>query len=1226
MKKSPSAPITNEGLKLINQTIRNFLSEEIPPEFVVRVLEKEAKPEFLTVEQVNHHLKTKKKDDPIYIKIEKVLEKLEKPKWSQKTKSAVMEISLGIIKDIYGHKPVTKKTIERVAEFCEKAPEVFVGEKVWLDLIGKKDIFETKSQVTDNLEPASLENNEAIIFDIVDKFYGREFVFNRIEQFLKEKSKGYLTIIGQPGIGKSAIVGQYYHNHKNSCIAYSCALSVGIPQQIHFIRYIYGQLQNKFNLPPKFISEVDRYDEQLLRKSLQEASNRLEAGGKLVIAVDALDEAELSLQPEYQNILCLPGDLPENIYFLLTRRPFSDERLTVKPGIASDYMNLDDLIYAKNNRNDIKKCIKGYLKDSEITNALKQWIEESNLTEKSFVRVLAEKSESNFMYVSYLVHDIATGSYTETDFNQLPHGLKGYYQDHWRRMKMRQKKQQQKARILYTLLELNTPVTSIVLAAIVGQKVNTVYNFLENWIPFLKRSVVDDKSCFSIYHASFADFLREELREEKTGLTNKEINAYIDNYCNEEKSPEIYLRKPTYQIKAERWKNLYQTLTSYKFIAKKINCKQFAVHSLIADYEDALRSNRFLLGKQEEVLTLIRDALLLSSHIVSEYPNQLASRLWGHLQDKNLLEIKILLEQSKRQHAKPWLRPIRKCFQTPSIGLIKVLEKHINGLISSLVITPDGSRAVLAFCDQNSLYQIQVLNLKNYKLLKIFTEAKRGLCSIAITPDSQKIIAGWGDGTLKIWNLNNYRLLKSIDVEERVYNIFQGLVTTPDGKKIIYGYGHKLYFWESKSFDILRCIKAEIFKDYKNDMISSLAITPDGQKLIFGTEKGNIHVWDLQEYKLLKTFSSTYNTCSIFQILCIIPNSQKLIVTLGKSIIEIWDLQNFSILKSLNGHTDFVSSLTVTPDGQKLISNYNDGTLQVWDLQNYKLLRTFISNTSDSCYRFCITHNGSNAISAQSNGTLKVWDMKKITQPEYSVKLTNFPDLNEYIPDEKQIKLGWIKNEIKTLNLYPKNRKSNSFREYSWNQAIAITPDNRRAIVGHPEIKIKRHEIKKFQLECHKKGIDLSQVYDDSLYVTCYYFGLKILDLKNKKYLADINEISINNALVSISPDSQLAVVGGYCVENKIGLWNLQTGKKLACTVGHSNQISSLCFIDNQRFVSISSGGSVKVWKIDNLYDFNLICDFYSDFGLSCLYIESHRSIIAAGNEKDKLVILKLEE
>ncbi|CCQ61844.1 hypothetical protein [Crocosphaera watsonii] len=44
---------------------------------------------------------------------------------------------------------------------------------------------------------------------------GRKFVFSAIDNFINQSDKGYFTLIGEPGSGKSAIAAQYFKNNNN---------------------------------------------------------------------------------------------------------------------------------------------------------------------------------------------------------------------------------------------------------------------------------------------------------------------------------------------------------------------------------------------------------------------------------------------------------------------------------------------------------------------------------------------------------------------------------------------------------------------------------------------------------------------------------------------------------------------------------------------------------------------------------------------------------------------------------------------------------------------------------------------------------------------------------------------------------------------------------------------------------------------------------------------------
>jgi hypothetical protein len=67
-------------------------------------------------------------------------------------------------------------------------------------------MFNNKTVKNSRGHPKELED---IIIVKNCNFAGREFVFAAINNFLNQSDRGYFTIIGDPGIGKSAIVAHY---------------------------------------------------------------------------------------------------------------------------------------------------------------------------------------------------------------------------------------------------------------------------------------------------------------------------------------------------------------------------------------------------------------------------------------------------------------------------------------------------------------------------------------------------------------------------------------------------------------------------------------------------------------------------------------------------------------------------------------------------------------------------------------------------------------------------------------------------------------------------------------------------------------------------------------------------------------------------------------------------------------------------------------------------------
>jgi hypothetical protein len=380
------------------------------------------------------------------------------------------------------------------------------------------DIVDPKDWNAENTLPPEFES---LITEKIKTFCGRQFVFDNFQQFITKNTHGYFTIIGDAGMGKSSIVAKYVSEHKSPC--YFNILVEGRNRPELFLKSIRQQLIDRYELPNS--ADAD------LPTLLAKVAGKLTFGERLVIAVDALDEVE---QEPGENLLHLPTTLPDNVYFLLTRRPYylGKKRLSVSPGVPVKELDLRDDQYVNFNQDDIKEYIIFVLNaDSDYKDGLRKWIQERGIIDASFVEQLANKSENNFMYLRYVLPAIAKGDYNDLSLKQLPDGLQEYYQNQWVRMGLEAKPWQLMEIVLYILLEIGTPIPCEMIAGIAEVDECDVKKVLEDeWVEYLKKQNVDGEICYGIYHASFLDFLKAKREMDSKRKLFREVNQRITEY------------------------------------------------------------------------------------------------------------------------------------------------------------------------------------------------------------------------------------------------------------------------------------------------------------------------------------------------------------------------------------------------------------------------------------------------------------------------------------------------------------------------------------------------------------------------------------------------------------------------------------------------------------------------------------------------------------------------
>ncbi len=187
------------------------------------------------------------------------------------------------------------------------------------------DIVDSKDWYLQQIPPEF----ERLIKDKTESFCGRKFVFERIEEFFSKNPNGYFTVVGDAGMGKSAIAAKYVLDNPEA-ICFFNIRAEGMNRPELFLQKIRQQLMSRYQLQDA--ADTD------LSTLLTKASEKHSAGEHLVIVVDALDEVD---QESTGNLLYLPTILPERVYFLLTRRPYNqnEKRLNVSPSVPNQQLD-----------------------------------------------------------------------------------------------------------------------------------------------------------------------------------------------------------------------------------------------------------------------------------------------------------------------------------------------------------------------------------------------------------------------------------------------------------------------------------------------------------------------------------------------------------------------------------------------------------------------------------------------------------------------------------------------------------------------------------------------------------------------------------------------------------------------------------------------------------------------------------------------------------------------
>lgn len=373
---------------------------------------------------------------------------------------------------------------------------------------------------------------KSLIESRTKRFVGREFVTQAFDEFQKNKDRGYFTVLGEPGTGKSAIAANYVVNNQTICYFHIASQGNNTPEK--FLNSIREQLIQRYKL-----SNVNSAN---LATLVNLAAEKLSSSESLVIVVDALDEVIQEVGAE--NILFLPRNLPQNVYFFLTRRHYrTDGQKRLFTEVDTPQHELDLRQMKDISQDDIKSCIHLFLnKDEQFSPKLQVWLNRNSYTQDNFIREVSERVVDNFMYLVCLMDALTKKEYADFNLDDLPKTLEDYYHLHWERMGMNRPENIHKKKILYLLKEVKQNKGNIYdefIVEILNIDIDILDQVITDWYQYLLEEENEDLIYYDFYHQKFFEYLtkRKELNTEQKIF--REVNEALNRYC-EQNDPDEY--------------------------------------------------------------------------------------------------------------------------------------------------------------------------------------------------------------------------------------------------------------------------------------------------------------------------------------------------------------------------------------------------------------------------------------------------------------------------------------------------------------------------------------------------------------------------------------------------------------------------------------------------------------------------------------------------------------
>ncbi|MGD1907040.1 MAG: DnaJ domain-containing protein [Leptolyngbyaceae cyanobacterium] len=277
--------------------------------------------------------------------------------------------------------------------------------------------------------------------------------------------------------------------------------------------------------------------------------------------------------------------------------------------------------------------------------------------------------------------------------------------------------------------------------------------------------------------------------------------------------------------------------------------------------------------------------------------------------------------------------------------------------VSAMALTPDGSKLVTGSHDQT----LKIWNPQMGRVLKTLKGHDRAICTVAVSGDGKLIASAGVDQTIRIWAMHSG---KQVQVLRSLFSGHSDTITAlafhPNSPLLI----SASQDWTVRLWDLNTGKEIEVLK-HQGEAILALAVNPTGKAIAYGGTGKHLTL------RSLKTGKARLLPIQKPPVLSIAfsPEGDRLAAGYGNEIL-LWDCDRKKTIAKLKGHHKPVSALAFGSGHQVLVSGSHDKTIQRW--QGGERVETLSGHRGEILALAC-NSDGQMIISGSADKTVKIW-------------------------------------------------------------------------------------------------------------------------------------------------------------------------------------------------------------------------------------------------------------
>ena len=285
------------------------------------------------------------------------------------------------------------------------------------------------------------------------------------------------------------------------------------------------------------------------------------------------------------------------------------------------------------------------------------------------------------------------------------------------------------------------------------------------------------------------------------------------------------------------------------------------------------------------------------------------------------------------------------------------LTGHKEGVFS-LALAP-GGKLVASGGGEGT---VRIWNIENRRERAVLRGHTGRVLGLAWPPDGETIATGGEDNTIRLWNATSG---KEIEVLAKLPKPVQALAYSSDGTMLAAAVDREIMYWKLNGRRELRVLHGH------QRTISGLAFLPGRLELATFASDKTVRIWDLVKGRQLVVMEGPIGHCYVLAV----SADGKMIACVGGGRVHLYDAENRRPLNAIEPNARIICGVAFSPDGKLLAIGSQDKEVVVWDIQRNKE-RARLNGHNFAVGQMAFLPEGDTLITSSHDSSLKLWKVR----------------------------------------------------------------------------------------------------------------------------------------------------------------------------------------------------------------------------------------------------------